>query len=61
MSDPAALFATITAALEDMHAVAVGGQPSGLTAEEAWALLTSLKHGVHRVSRTMADIALTLG
>jgi hypothetical protein len=60
MSAPAALFAEITAVLEDMHGVAVEGQSSALAEVEGWALLAALRDGVQRIGRLMADVALTL-
>ncbi|WP_380787117.1 hypothetical protein [Sphingomonas sp. R86521] len=61
MIDVGETFAVIAAYLEEMHGVAVEGQSPMLTADEGWVLLASLRDGVQRVSRTMADIALTLG
>ena len=61
MIDVGETFAVITANLEEMHGIAVEGLCPMLTADEGWVLLASLRDGLQRISRTMADIALTLG
>lgn len=53
-------FVEITAALEDMHGVAIEGQSATLTTSEGWVLLGALRDGVQSVSRLLVDVALTL-
>lgn len=60
MNAAGAAFGEITAEREEMLGVAVEGQSHGLTPEEGWALLASLRDGVERISRLMVDAASEL-
>ncbi|PTS83273.1 hypothetical protein DBR17_08520 [Sphingomonas sp. HMWF008] len=60
MTPAACAFAQLTAAIEDLHSIAVNGQAPDLAADEGWALLASLRDGVQRLSRLMVDAASAL-
>lgn len=51
-----ALFAAITAGLEDMHAVAVDAQASDITADEGTALLAILRERVEHLRRLITEV-----
>lgn len=48
------LFADMTAALEDIHGIAVEGQVGDLSADIRWALLGDLRAGINRL-RTICE------
>lgn len=60
MNPVAEVFAEMTGALEDMHAIAVEGQKADMTPDEAWALLGLLRNNIRGLSRLLAAAALTL-
>jgi len=53
-------FADVTAALEDMHGVAVEGQAKDLTPDMQGALLMSLRSSLADLQRLLTGIALLL-
>lgn len=54
------LFGDLTAAIEDVHGIAVDGQQADLSADMHEAILSAARLALVRVHRIMADIALTL-
>lgn len=56
-----ALFSAITARLEDMHGLAVEGQSSSLTPQEALCLCTNLREGVRRIASLCRQIRMIAG
>ena len=60
MNAAGAAFAGITAALEDMHAIAVEGQSGGLLPDEGLTLLSMLRVGIDRLERQFADARAAL-
>ena len=60
MTSVPSMFADVTAALEDMHGVAVEGQSKSQTPDMQAALLMSLRHGLTNLDRLLAGIALLI-
>jgi hypothetical protein len=60
MNRAASVFAMITAALEEMHGVAVEGRASSLSADEAAALVAVLREDAKRMSDLVAKAASAL-
>ena len=53
MNGVGALFAIMTARLEDMHAMAVEGQASGLSRDEGLSLVAVLRTSIGRLERDL--------
>ena len=61
MSRARAIFAAITALLEDMHGVAVEGQVPALPPEAGRSLVSALQADARRLERKIADAGARLG
>lgn len=56
-SDPRHVFAAMTAALEDMHSIAVEGQSPLLTDDMVQPLAAHIRHGVSRIEHLLSELS----